>query len=361
MTAIMGEGLFVGIGISNIFTTAKQDSWMVPILSLFMMLFPILILIYILKYKPDLNIFEKNKCLFGNIIGSIINAILMLYALFMVCVCIWTTTSFVITIYLTKTPDIVISLVYVIPAVYAVIKGIETIGRTNELLFFISVFILGTIFISLTSQFNLDFLKPTLGNGVMPIIKGTMLFSSYSFMPLLLVTAIPKNSIVNQNKYWKNLIYGILASMFLMFLVYTLIPGVLSAKLTEIYRFPAYYVQRRISIGDAINNVENFFSIHWLFNTYALITMGIYFIKTYVKDLFKIKKYNVINIVIIAIGLIAIILQKLIFKLSIAVLSFMKKEFLYIALSMVIVLLIIAMVIFIKNIYNKKRIIIKPY
>lgn len=361
LIAISMDALFVGMGITNIFTIAKQDSWMVAILSSFILILPVLILIYILKYKPELNIFEKNKYLFGSIIGSIVNIILVLYALFMVTISIWTTTAFVITIYLTKTPDIVISIILVLPAVYAVIKGIETISRTTELLFFISLFIIIIIFFSLLSQFNYDYLKPTLENGIMPVVKASLLFSSYSFMPLLLITVIPKNNIVDQKKYYKNLIFGILTGILLMGLVYTIIPGVITPAVAAIYRYPAYYVQRRISIGEAINNVENFFSTHWIFNTFMLITLGIYFIGTYIKDSFKIRKAKTNNIVIIAIGLITIILKKIIFKEPVIILSFMKNEIIYLSLSMLIILIIISIVIFIKNINNKKNITIKPY
>jgi hypothetical protein len=120
--------------------------------------------------------------------------------------------------------------------------------------------------------------------------------------------------------------------------------------MAELYRFPAYYVLRKISIGGAINNIENFLSIHWLFNTFIMVTMGIYFVSKYIESLFGIKKSRTKNISIMIIGLLAVVLQNYIFKDSVVSLSFMKYVFpLFVSVPIFAIILLIFIRIFIKR------------
>lgn len=353
--ALMANSLFVGIGIINIFIYAKQDAWLVDILSLFLGLIPIALLIYIINYKPDKNILEKNRALFGKLFGNIINFIIFIYIFFMLIITIHGVTVFATTMYLTKTPGIFVAAIFVLTAIYAVIKGIETIARTSEILFFLATFLVAVIVTSLFSQFSFDELKPILANGFMPVINNSLLFLSYCFSPLIILTIIPKNDIKNSKNYHKYLIGGFVVSVMLMFFVYFLIPGVITPKLASLYRFPAYYVLRKINIGGAINNVENITSIHWFLNLFVMVMMGVYFLSRYVKDIFKIKKDNKIKIVCIVIGIIAVMIGNYTFINPPSILEFMAHKFpYYVSLILLGIVLITCLFIFVKKRTEKK-------
>lgn len=355
IVALIADSFFVGIGISNIFNSAMQDAWIVSLVSLVIGFIPILILIYIINYKPEMNIFEKNKSLFGNVIGNIANLILCIFVLFSMVIVLTSTTAFSNTMYLTKTPSIIISLVFILPAVYAVIKGIETIGRTSEFLFFLAVIIVSFIVFGLYPHFKFDLLKPILADGIKPIVKSSIMFMSYNLSPLILLTIIPKNNIKDNKNLWKYFIFGYIISVTLMFLVYFIIPGVITPKLASIYRFPAYYVQRKISIGAAINNVENITSIHWFFNTFVHITMSIYFLTIYFKDLFKIKKEKILNCVSFAIVILTLWITSKVFKNPNELLHLMKNLFPnFISSILLFILLITSLLIFTKKRRAKK-------
>ena len=132
----------------------------------------------------------------------------------------------------------------------------------------------------------------------MPIIPHVMNFLSYLFTPLIIMTVIPKNMIIKMKHNNKiNIGSFILGSIF-MAIIFILVAGVLTPEIASFYRLPAYYVQRKVSIGGAINNLENFLSIHWFFNTFVLIVMGIFFISKYFETTFNIKKKRNLNIII---------------------------------------------------------------
>jgi spore germination protein KB len=261
--ALLGNSLFSGIGISTLLNLAKQDSWMTVIIGFIIGLIPILLLIYIINYKPEKNIFEKNKIIFGKILGSIINLILSLYAFIILLIVIGSSINISETMYLTKTPVFIVAALFVIPAIYAVINGMETIARLSEILFFLAILVVSIIVVSLFYTAGsiteiIDQLKPMFINGPIPVIKNSLVFIGFSLTPWFMLLIIPKNNIINNKKYSYYLIGGYFICSLLMFFVFTLIPGVVTINLAELYRFPAYYVQRKINIGGVLNNVENF-------------------------------------------------------------------------------------------------------
>jgi spore germination protein KB len=356
ITLLTTNALFVGIGIINIFDITKQDAWIVSIIAPIIGTIFILIYIKILNYKPEMNIIEKINYLFGKIFGNIINLIIALYVMLVLVLTTWANTDFVHTIYLTKTPEIFIALTFIMTASYTAIKGIESIARVSEILFFLAILIVGMIVLSLASQMRIDELKPVLSNGYKPIIKATMDYLSYSITPFILLTIIPKNNITNNKKLKKNIIIAHFLAGLLMFFVFFLIPGIITASLASLYRFPAYYVLRKVMLGDIINNVENFLSTHWLFNTFILATMCLYFISCYIKSIFRVKKDKTKNYIIIGVALVTVFTFSYLFKDTIQAINYTKTYFTpYVASIIFAIIILLFIFSIIKNIVEKKK------
>jgi spore germination protein KB len=355
ISIFVGNALLIGFGVTRIITSAKNDAWMVPILSLVIGLIPLGIIMFLSNYHPDKNIFEKNKLIFGNIIGHIINFVLACYMLLILVLAIWTTTNFAVTIYLTKTPNTVIVILFLSVAIYALIKGLETICRVSQILFFAAIILMSIIVISLWPLSSFDNVKPILENGVMPVIFSSFKFLSFCLTPFIVFLAIPKNRVTDKKKFNKALLLGFIYCMVYMTITYYLINSVLTNQLASLYRYPAYYVQRKISIAGTINNLENFLSLHWFFDSFVLISMSLYFIKEYFRSTFKGVKKKSINKFIIIIGIIVTILPNYIFKNTVEALDFMNNLFHYIV-SLVIfcILLLTFLIALIRKNKNKK-------
>jgi spore germination protein KB len=350
MAFFLTGGLFVGMGIISIFSIDSYNAWIATFISFVICIIPFLFLKYIINYQPDKNIFEKNKLLFGKWIGFVINLLFVVYVFFMVILVLWSTTSFAITMYLTKTPEYFIASVFVGAAIYTVIKGIETIGRVGEILFYMTLIIIVITITSLTPQFDFNFLKPIMKNGISPVIMQSLHFTSYLFTPLIFLLIIPKNNIVNNKACTKYLIGGITLGILLMLTVFILVPGVITPELSSMYRFPAYYIQRKINIGGVINNLENFLSLHWYFNTYILMVIGLFVLDKYIEDLFKIKKQKTKTISIIIIGIILIIARGYIFNDTTIAIDFMENKFpFFVSILLFILIFITCILIFIKR------------
>ncbi len=345
----LGNAFFVGMGNISLINFAKQDAWIATLLAVIIGLLPIAVLIYIMNYKPEKNILEKNKILFGKIFGSLINFIISGYMFWINILLVWAATNFAIIIYLTDTPRLAITLLLVSVGVYTVIKGIETICRTGQILFFVAMFMIIIIVISLWQYSDFNNVKPILKDGIIPMIQGSILYLSYGFTPLISLLIIPKKTIKDHKKINKYLIGGFLLSILTIALVFYVVTSILTINLADLYRHPAYYVQKKITITTYFNNVENFFSMHWFINLFIGGVMSLYFLSRYIQHIFKFKNPKHMNISIIILGLITVVIANDLFKNGTDSFNFIKYQFPWITGILFGILLLICILIFIRK------------
>lgn len=350
LSFFLSGSIFVGLGINSMFSLAGRDIWITVLLGLVLSIIPTILFIYIFNYRPDLNIFEKNKVLFGKVIGYIINFILCIFVYYMMMLVMWSITNLSITMYLTKTPEDYIAATFVLAAAYAVFKGIEGISRTAEILFYIALIFIIVTSVSLSFQFNSSFFKPVLEHGFKTALSPVVNLLAYLFSPLIIMTIIPKNSLKESKHSKWYIIAGFFIGIIFIVNVFIMTAGVISPELSSFYRFPAYYVQRKVSIGGAINNLENLLSLHWFFNSFLLTALGIHFISKFTQSVIKIKSINIKNIIILVISLSLVFTQKLAFHDTASAIKFMKYNFpLVVGLPLIIIIIIIIILIYIKR------------
>lgn len=357
MGIMIGNAFFVGMGTSVLIHICKEDIWMIPFIAIIVGIIPVLLLCKIFSYKPKLNILDKNKIIFGSIIGQIINFLLFSIIFIQLVLMLWAMSDYVSTKYLTETPIIVLNILFIIPVIYAAFKGIETCSRTIQVIFFFNLFMIIIITLSLIQFVDLQNLKPFFSNGIKPFFEGSYKFILYEFSPFITLLIIPKNNILKNEKLNKNLILAYILSAFVMFIVFFFILSVLGINLITLYRYPEYYVIKKIQIGNLLDNIENFLSIHWLYNMISCAIMCMYFIKSYLKFLFKIKNKKKINITLSLLSIIIIYLSSIIFSNATEKYEFMKYKFsYYIGIPIFAFLVIAVVIIMIRNKLRKNHI-----
>jgi len=147
-----------------------------------------------------------------------------------------------------------------------------------------------------------------------------------------------------------SLIVSFSLSIIFMFIVFFITVGTIQKTLASTYHYPEYYVQKKISITESFDKVENFLSIQWFFNMFTLIVMCFYSIERYLKCLFKVKKKIIKNIINITLGIVAIFSALKLFPTSIHAIKFMKDIFPSYFFTIIFgILLIDSLIIFIKK------------
>ena len=123
-----------GINIYILKQSVGVNSWIAIIISYTIGIIPLLLTLYISNYHKELNLFEKNKHLFGDILGTIINLFLSIILLIIALTVLYNIISFITTQFLYRTPLIITSILLVSLSVYCSTKEINVISHISIIL-----------------------------------------------------------------------------------------------------------------------------------------------------------------------------------------------------------------------------------
>lgn len=348
---LAGTALFEGVASVFIVSSSMQNSVITATFSLIIGLIPLSLIIYIINYQPEKDIIEKINHLFGPIVGNIINFFLTLCVFGILVTTLWSLINFSEIKYLTETPAVFIGIIFLIPVVYTVMKGIEAIARSSEVLLYMSLVFHIFTNVSLLGYTELNNLFPIMEKGFAPILGGAVQFLVYTVPPFLLLAVVPKNMVINNQKLTRNITYGYLISMFVMIVSLFTILTTVGPYLANLYRFPSYYVMKKIQLSGFFENLENILSILWIINMYILICIAVYYISKHANQLLKNQKNNYNLIIIIIISTAALYIKEKFFYSSVIGIHIAQTIFPYVVgIPMFVIVCLISSKIF----YNKK-------
>lgn len=304
---------FLGVSSSNLLHLAKQDAWISILVGTLLGLIPLGIFLYIHNRYPNDTIFSINQKLFGAVIGNIINFILTFGVAISVIVTFYNLIGFISSQYLNRTPTFAIAVMFFLAITYILTKGLTIIARTHVILLYFGILLFLFASFGLLKEADFDNLKPILEFGWSPILKGSMSFISFNILPLFILSSIPKNATFQTKHYNRNIIITYFLSSATLFTTLFFIISVFGPHLALLYQYPEYHALKLISISGFITRVEGIIALHWLFDLFAFIVMGLYFILQYLKDEWKLSD-KVSNPVIYVLSILLIFAVEHIFK-----------------------------------------------
>ncbi len=337
----------VGLTTYILFNYAAQDGLISIILGTIIGFIPLTIYIKIINTKPELNIFEKIEDMFKN--SKIINLILVIGIAFLTATNYNNLIDFISSQYLSKTPQIVIALSFLPAIIYILTKGTTIIGRTIFILLIISISLVFLTIIGLIWQIKINNIFPILENGIKNPIICSLIYVIYNITPLFLLTAIPKNDILDKEKLNKRIIITYIIANAIVLIIFFLTLSVLGANLANLYQYPEYDVLKKISLIGFIERTESIISLRWTFYVFTVTIMGILFIYKYLKHILKIKNEKTNKKIITIISTIIVLWGKFIFQESS---KFNKFTYTKLPILVFIIMILIPFII-IKKVKNK--------
>ena len=286
---IIHGGIF-GTGVNILLKLAEEDMWIATITGIILGFIPFYLYISLSTKHPDKNIFEIIESVFGKGIGKVIVAIITLFAISFTLFYFWDLTNLISSQYLYNTPQLFVYIIFAIPLVYILSKGIKVALRSIVVIFFITMILYIITFVSLVPQAQIINLYPILKNGIAPVIHAAFGFIAYCISPILFIGAIPVHYYEDKENYKKYMIISYIISSITVFAIPFLVITVFGIDLAQLYQYPEFQILRRVSIGGFIERVESTLSIQWIFELFVLITMGMYFIKQGIYHIFHVKK-----------------------------------------------------------------------
>lgn len=304
------------------------------------------ILLYIFNYDIDNPIYIKTKVIFGNVIGSIINYLLVFCYLVISVTLLFNISNFIISQYLTNTPLTVVTMILGGVCLYAINKGIYTISKISFIYVVIIVILFSLGIILLRNDIKIENIKPILEFGISGPFVSSFIYTLLFCSPMNCILVIPKGSIEDSNNSNRYLIITYLIVSILICLVIFVSSGVLGKYLIDIYQYPFYITLKKISVFGFIDRIENFLSVQFILSCFVSITMAIYYIKS------SIKRDNNLFISFITTSIV-IFLASFVFKNNTNFNNYLSYIYPYILIIPSFIYFVIFMGIFIKKRYKK--------
>lgn len=256
-----------------VFFYSRQDSWIAAIVGTCLGLIGIIALAKLSQCFPGLTLIE---ILFQHFSwpGKIIGILYLLYFYLMVVLA----TRLYVEAYkkvMIETPTWAFVTVILLLTSFIVYLGLETLGRVNQIMLPILI-IFGITLVFLTMGENKDYsnLLPILGNGIIPVAKGSLSimgwFGEFAIMGMILPYVQKPKKLVKT---------GIFAGVFTLIIFMGPITGpialfgpVEAAKMV----FPTFSEVRYIRAGEVINRFDSIAILFWTVGSMIRISLFFY-------------------------------------------------------------------------------------
>ena len=337
--------LNTGINIYILKHLASVNSWIAIIISYIIGIIPLLLTLYITNYHSELNLFEKNKHLFGDYFGTIINLFISIILFIIAMTILYNIVSFINTQFLYRTPIIISTILLVSLAIYATTKEINVISHISIILMTINILLFILSNLSLINEIKLDNLLPIVKINTSNLLISSIKIAIINIFPIITILIIPKDKITNQKKYHKSIIIAYIIGFLISLITIIGTIGTLGIYLTKAFEFSEYMVLKKIKLFGFLERTENIIATSYITESYLYLTILIYTIsKNIPRKNDRTFKYT--NIII---GVLLIITSNYIFKNITLFNNYTENIFIYIVSLLIIPYIVIPCKIFIKN------------
>lgn len=270
ITSMVGTGIF---SLPNdVLKYAKQDGWISCIIG---SIYPFLIIFtccYICNLSPNENIYTLSKQCFGKFIGTILNIVFALYFLIIGAAIADGMTNILKVHALPFLTSSKILIVFLFAPAFVAYKGLNTISRVSEIIFYITLILFFIPFGAIKSG-SLHNIFPILGSGITNIIiasKDTAMAYTGIEAIFLLYPFVK-----NKNKITKNSIIGVSITT----LIYTSFTFItiyyLGIDIIPKFIWSALLITNPLAIS-IINNFRSLFIILWTSIMFKIIALFYY-------------------------------------------------------------------------------------
>lgn len=287
-------GLMIGMGAliipNDVMSTSRQDGWISAAIGCIYPLVVMSITIYIFNNHPGVSILDLSRKFYGKVIGNFLNILFSFQFLFYAA-SVADAFSNLLRLYMVSflKPINILMLVFVLTA-YTSGKGLKTIARVNEIMFFFTVFILIFTLAALKDGSVLN-VSPIFGSGFKNIISGSKdtIFAYATSEALLLIPAFIRDKNKIKNAFLKSIgVTAIFYTWMTFITIYYLGPDVIPKN---IWAFISVTDSVKIPI---ITNFRFIFTYMWSLIILKTISNEYYFAAHIISNVSKVN-FKIIN------------------------------------------------------------------
>lgn len=300
-------------------TAAGRDTWISTGLAMAAGLFTVFVICYTSKIFPGMNLIEYTQKLFGKIPGKIIGTLYLFYFLYLGALVLRNYGDLLSSVVMPESPGSYFNLTLALVIMFLVYNRLEVMGRVGEIILPISmfIFILMSIFISLSEITEYKNLLPILENGIGKLILGTVPIAAFPFQEVVAFTMV----LPYVNSFRKGAM-AFAGAMTLggIFLIITLMQTIAVFGLyTSTLTFPRIFAVRMIAVGEIIQRIEAGVLGAWIMGGMIKIGVCLYAFVLGLSILLGIKDYKTL---IVPSTFLMVVLANLSFKNVFEMLNF---------------------------------------
>lgn len=236
--AIFTIGTTILVTPTAVANRAKNDAWMVPLISIGIGIIVIWLYMNIVSLYPNKNIFE---IVLGKWVGMIATIFIIFVSLISVSQLTWYVGNFMTTHILVDTPIYAIHIIYLVVIIYGARLGLETMARSSELIFPVIVLLFVLVILLVSPQSKYENLQPLFEYGVKPILSSSIFEITILCLPLVILLTIPSTWTNSLKDYKKSFFIGYIIGGFIIFITVLFCLLVLSYKTTSNHSFLLIY------------------------------------------------------------------------------------------------------------------------
>lgn len=299
-----------GVGVITLPSVVSQggghDGWISIVVTGFLVVICSILIISLMKRYSDKIIYDINRLLYGKVIGSVFNGLLVLYLLFASVAGTSIFGYFIRITLLQETPKWILSPFIILPTFYLVWKGLKSMTR----FLFISVcsyLAVVLILILVYREYRFTFLLPVGEAGFKGIYDG-MKSSFFALLGFELV-AFFFPYIDDRSKVLKLQLMAISISILFFVFVITACTAVFGEKLISILMLPFFSISR-IYNAPVLERVDLYLTALWYIPTACSIRSYIFATYDGLNRVFKVRKTKPSYVVFFVLMLVLSLLPK---------------------------------------------------
>lgn len=282
------------IGSTNLWALgieAKQDAWIVTLISMLIGLGLIWCFIELSNRFPQEQITGIATKLLGTVIGWPLAFMYFMLFAFNATRNVSEFADLINMTFLQETPGNAITLLFLFTIIYILYLGIETFARITEIILPATVFLILFIYIMaiISGPFDIKNITPVLGNGLKPILKGIFPVGiSFPFGNAFLFIQYWKYA-DSRDYVKKATLTGVVLSGSMLIITTIVMLATIGPTLASDFTIPFLEIIKLINIGDIITNFDAIGVILVFIGGFYMAALNFYSAAAIISSLFKIK------------------------------------------------------------------------
>lgn len=242
-----------------------------------------------LSLHPGYSMITSLVKYWGKLLGGIASVYYFLFFFFLGTL-ILSDIYFFGKIVMPETPPYVFLIFFVIPSIYAVKLGVETIARFTEFLIPIIIVVYLSLNFLLVPDLDFQNLFPVLADGIGPVLEGSIPNMNFPFAQILPIVFLYKYTKTSSSKGSKFIKYTFIAVFLttILLLVRTITSvGAFDVYLLESLTYPPYSAIRLLERGEVVERIDALIIATFYGTTFLKFVITYFIICEVIADFFQ--------------------------------------------------------------------------